>query len=169
MRLISILVLAALATISSLAVRPVQLPIQSPIQPKEQKQMNVKRITPVLYVNEIEPCLKFWVERVGFQATAEVPDGDKLGFASLQKGNIELMYQTFASQEKETPGWSKQFRGPSFLFIEVEDLNELMAAMKGVPVELPERTTFYGSREIGYRDPGGHLILFAEFKSAPKQ
>jgi len=131
--------------------------------------MNVKRITPVLYVKEIEPCVKFWVERAGFQVTAEVPDGDKLAFASLQKGSVELMYQTFASQEKEKPGYSTQFSGPTFLFIEVDDLDELMIAMKGVPVELPERTTFYGSRETGYRDPGGHVILFAEFKNAPKQ
>ena len=131
--------------------------------------MNVKRITPVLYVREIEPCLKFWVERAGFQTTAEVPDGDKLGFVALQKGNVELMYQTFASQEKETPGWSKQFSGPTFLFIEVDDLNVLMNAMKGVSVELPERTTFYGAREIGYRDPGGHVVLFAEFKNAQKE
>jgi uncharacterized glyoxalase superfamily protein PhnB len=131
--------------------------------------MNVKRITPVLYVKEIEPCLKFWVERAGFQTTAEVPDGDKLGFVALQKGNVELMYQTFASQEKDTPGWSKQFNGPTFLYIEVDDLNALINAMKGVTVELPERTTFYGARETGYRDPGGHVVLFAEFKNAQKK
>ena len=56
--------------------------------------MNVKRITPVLFVPEVEPCVKFWVERMGFQKTAEVPDGDKLAFAMLQKGSVELMYQT---------------------------------------------------------------------------
>ena len=131
--------------------------------------MNVKRITPVLYVKEIEPCLKFWVERAGFKSTAEVPDGDKLGFVALQKGSVEVMYQTFASQEKDTPGWSKQFNGPTFLYIEVDDLSALMNAMKGVTVELPERTTFYGAREIGYRDPGGHVILFAEFKAAQEE
>jgi uncharacterized glyoxalase superfamily protein PhnB len=164
----SILILT-LAAVSSFLAKPVQSPIQSSTQSKEQKPMNVKRITPVLYVEEIEPCLKFWVERAGFQTTAEVPDGDKLGFAALQKGNVELMYQTFASQEKDTPGWSKQFNGPTFLYIEVDDLNALINAMKGVTVELPERTTFYGAREIGYRDPGGHVILFAEFKNAQKE
>jgi uncharacterized glyoxalase superfamily protein PhnB len=168
MRISSILLLA-LAAVSSFLVKPVQSPTQSSIQSKEQKPMNVKRITPVLYVKEIEPCLKFWVERAGFQTTAEVPDGDKLGFVALQKGNVELMYQTFASQEKDTPGWSKQFSGPTFLYIEVDDLSALISAMKGVTVELPERTTFYGAREIGYRDPGGHVILFAEFKTAQKE
>lgn len=133
--------------------------------PKEAVPMNVKRITPVLYVEEIEPCLNFWVGRLGFQKTAEVPDGGKLAFVSLAKGSTEIMYQTFASQEKETPGWSKQFRGPSFLFIEVDTLDEVISSMKGVKVEIPERKTFYGSREIGYKDPGGHVVLFAEFSS----
>src|SRR5713101_1275078 len=41
------------------------------------KTMNVKRITPVLFVAEIEPCAKFWTERLGFQITAQVPEGGK--------------------------------------------------------------------------------------------
>ena len=49
--------------------------------------MNVKRITPVLFVSEVEPCVKFWVDRMGFQKTVEVPDGNKLAFAMLQKGS----------------------------------------------------------------------------------
>jgi hypothetical protein len=28
---------------------------------------------------------------------------------------------------------------------------------------VPERKTFYGSREIGVKDPAGHYIIFAEF------
>ena len=133
-------------------------------QSEEKKAMNVKRVTAVLYVNEIEPSLKFWVERVGFAATAEVPDGDKLGFASLQKGTAEVMLQTFASAEKDVAGSSKEFHGPTFLYVEVDDLEALKAKMQGVKVEIPERTTFYGAREIGYKDPGGHVVLFAEFK-----
>src|SRR5579862_8246848 len=110
MKLTSILALA-LAAVSGVFIGHIQS--VSTIPSKEQVHMNVKRITPVLYVKEIEPCVKFWVERAGFQVTAEVPDGDKLAFASLQKGSVELMYQTFASQEKEKPGYSTQFSGPT--------------------------------------------------------
>ncbi|HET9401919.1 MAG TPA: VOC family protein [Candidatus Acidoferrales bacterium] len=134
--------------------------------PKENSAMNVKRITPVLYVEEIEPCLPFWVDRLGFQKTAEVPDGGKLAFVALQKGATEIMYQTFASQEKELPGWSKQFRGSTFLFIEVDKLSSVITAMKGVKVEVPERNTPYSSHEVGYKDPAGHVVLFAEFPGA---
>ena len=40
--------------------------------------MNVKRITPVLLVNEIEPILPFWIDRLGFTKAIEVPTGARL-------------------------------------------------------------------------------------------
>lgn len=151
------MVLAVLA-VASLAASFVR---SNPIE--EKKPMNVKRVTAVLYVNEVEPSLKFWTDRVGFTATAEVPDGDKLAFASLQKGTAEVMLQSFASAEKDVAGSSKEFHGPTFLYVEVDDLDALKGRMQGVKVEIPERKTFYGAREIGYKDPGGHVVLFAEF------
>jgi len=65
--------------------------------------MNVKKITPVLLVKEIEPILPFWIDRLGFAKTIEVPEGNKLAFVSLQKGAVEVMYQTYASVEKDAP------------------------------------------------------------------
>jgi len=133
------------------------------------KTMIVKRITPILFVEEVEPCAKFWVERLGFQKTAEVPEGNKLGFVMLQKGNVELMYQSYASADKDVGAISKAVRkGPSFLYIEVDSLDEAISAVKGAEIVMPVRTTFYGSKEIGIKDPAGHFITFAEF-GAPTQ
>lgn len=128
--------------------------------------MNVKRITPVLYVKEIEPCAQFWIERLGFQQTVEVPEGDRLGFVILQKGDTEIMYQSFASAEKDAPTVAKEISGGrTFLYVEVDKLDELIAAMKGANVVLPERITFYGAREIGVKEPAGHMVVFAEMES----
>jgi hypothetical protein len=84
---------------------------------EEKYTMNVKKITPVLFVPEVEPCVKFWVERFGFEKTAEVPDGDKLAFALLQKANVELMYQSYASADKDVGSTISQVarKGPTFL------------------------------------------------------
>lgn len=137
------------------------LPGQS--KSKEMNTVNIKRVTPVLYVEEIEPCVKFWVERLGFEKTVEVPDGQRLGFVILQKGNIELMYQSFASAAKDVPALAKDVSGGrTFLYVEVDNLDELIAAMKGVNVVLPVRTTFYGAKELGVKDPAGHMIVFAQ-------
>src|SRR5258708_7039530 len=70
---------------------------------QEIKSMNVKRITPVLLVKDIEPVVPFWVDRLGFAKTVEVPNGSKLGFVAFQKGATEVMYQTYASVEKDAP------------------------------------------------------------------
>jgi uncharacterized glyoxalase superfamily protein PhnB len=130
---------------------------------------NVKKITPVLFAEEIEPCLTFWVERMGFTKTVEVPDGDKLGFAVLQKGSVELMYQSYASADKDVPALAAVVRsGPTFLYVEVENLDEVIAVLAGTEVVIPVRTTFYGAREIGVRDPAGHLVTFAQMGSPPQ-
>ncbi|HEX7958282.1 MAG TPA: VOC family protein [Terriglobales bacterium] len=135
----------------------------------EMKAVNVKRITPVLYAKEIEPCLEFWIQRLGFQKTVEVPDGDRLAFAIVQKGDVELMYQSIASAEKDAPAIAKDISGQrTFLYVEVARLDDVIAAIKGLNIVLPVRTTFYGAKEIGIKDPAGHMIVFAEMGAAPQ-
>jgi uncharacterized glyoxalase superfamily protein PhnB len=136
---------------------------------EEKKAMNVKKMTPVLFVNEIEPVLPFWADRLGFQKTAEVPEGNKLGFVILQKGNVELMYQTYASADKDMPSIAQAVRkGPTFLYVEVEKLDPVIEATKGADIYMPVRTTFYGAKEIGVKDPAGHFITFAQFSASPQ-
>jgi uncharacterized glyoxalase superfamily protein PhnB len=141
---------------------------QARVEPTR-KSMNVKRITPVLYVKEIEPCVAFWVERLGFRKTAEVPEGDRLGFVILQKDGLEIMYQSFASAEKDAPTAAKEINGGrTFLYIEVDRLQPVMDVMKDAHIVVPLRTTFYGAREIGVKDPAGHVIVFAEMTAPPQ-
>ena len=139
-------------------------------QSQEKTTMNVKRITPVLLVNEIEPQVPFWVGRLGFTKTIEVPDGAKLGFVAFQKGSAEVMYQTYASVEKDAPPsmGAAARKGPTYLYMEVDDLDAVLAAMKDVPKVMPERTAFYGMREFAVADPAGHFITFAQQATPPK-
>ena len=129
----------------------------------------VKKITAVLFVEKIEQVLSFWTEKLGFTKTIEVPGDAGLAFVALQSGTAEVMYQTFASADHDLPSISKEVRkGPTFLYLEVENLEAVKKAIKGAEVYLPERTTFYGAKEIGVKDPAGHFITFAEF-TAPAQ
>ncbi|HUI74513.1 MAG TPA: VOC family protein [Candidatus Acidoferrum sp.] len=129
--------------------------------------MATKKLTPVLFVEEIEPVIPFWAGSLGFQKTIEVPEGDRLGFVILQQGSVEVMYQTYASVEKDMPAIAPDVRkGPTFLYVEVDDLDAVKSAMQGADLYMPERTTFYGAREIGVRDPAGHFITFAQLAAA---
>jgi uncharacterized glyoxalase superfamily protein PhnB len=137
---------------------------------QEKNPMNVKRITPVLLVKEIEPLIPFWVDRLGFAKTIEVPDGNKLAFVTFQKGPAEVMYQTYSSVEKDAPKEisATAGKGPTYLYMEVDDLDVVLTAMKGVKLVMPVRTAFYGMREFSVQDPGGHFITFAQPVAPPK-
>ncbi|MGH7635196.1 MAG: hypothetical protein ACRENC_15780, partial [Gemmatimonadaceae bacterium] len=62
--------------------------------PRTAAPLTVQKLTPVLVVDAIEPCLSFWVDRLGFEKTVEVPEGNALGFVILVKDGIEVMYQS---------------------------------------------------------------------------
>jgi hypothetical protein len=127
----------------------------------------MEKLTPVLCVEAIEPCLEFWVDRLGFARTAEVPEGDRLGFVMLEKGKVEVMLQSRASIQKDVPGLAQgPFRSSGIaLYIEVADLALIRQAVAGYPVIVPERETFYGMREIGIRAPGDFSVVFAARKA----
>lgn len=123
----------------------------------------MKKLTPVIPVDAIEPCLPFW-ERLGFSRTVEVPAGDRLGFVILASGNVEIMYQSMASIAEDVPGMASLVRAGTPLYIEVERLSEVQNLLGDAPVVVPERTTFYGAREIYVQAPCGTVVGFAEHK-----
>lgn len=125
------------------------------------KESSKMKITPLIYAPAIEPSLKFWVDQLGFTKTVEVPDGDKLGFVILVKDNAELMIQSTASMEKDIPAMAAMARPAACLYIEVSDFDDLVKRLGAAPVVVPVRTTFYGMKEIGVREPGGNIVLFA--------
>lgn len=143
-----------------------------------QEKSVMKKLTPVIIVDQIEPCLPFWIERLGFQKTAEVPEGEKLGFIMLDKGDVQVMYQTRSSIAKDlgtavapsghsASGSVNLSKDLMTLYIQVEKLDLVIAALKGIEVVVPERKTFYGAREFGVREPAGIVVVFAEFAKQP--
>ena len=129
--------------------------------------MTVSKITPILFAEEIEPCLKFWVERLGFEKTIDVPDGNKLAFAILAKNGVELMYQTFASAEKDVPRFRRRSARDHRSYMSRWRISTRSSAeLNGAEVMMPVRTTFYGAKEIGIKDPAGHILIFAQMAVA---
>jgi hypothetical protein len=127
--------------------------------------VQIGKSTPVLFVDAIEPSLPFWQERLGFQRTVEVPDGDRLGFVILTNGTVELMYQTVAMLHRDSAAHAAIFHDDkTFLFLEVGKIDAVAKALHGFEIVMPRRETFYGSTEIGYREPGGHCVTFAQMK-----
>ncbi len=128
---------------------------------------SVKKLSPILTVEAIEPELGFWVDRLGFQKTVEVPEGDLLGFAIVERDGMEVMLQTHSSVKADDAGLAAELTGgASCLYLEVADLGSVLERLDGVPVVVPKRDTFYGATEVFVRSPGGHVIGLAQMKES---
>jgi hypothetical protein len=128
----------------------------------------IKKITPVLIVDRIEPLLPMW-DALGFARAAEVPHGDALGFVILTRDGVEIMYQTFDSVRGDEANVLEGARaiGASAVFIEVADLDALKAQIpNGTEIIAASRKTFYGSTETIIRDAAGNVITFAQFAAS---
>ena len=130
--------------------------------------VKLNKLSPVLVVDAIEPCLPFWVDRLGFAKIAEVPEGNRLGFVILQKDGIEVMYQSRESVRKDIPAMANVPAGgttissPLTAFSIVADVAAIEKAVKGLEIVVPRRKTFYGADEIGVREPGGNAVIFGQ-------
>jgi len=120
------------------------------------------KITPILFVDAIEPSLEFWVGRLQFEKTVEVPEGSKLGFVILKKGESEIMLQTRDSIKKDAGTASPAVLSmTSSLYIEVDNFADALERVQGSEVLVPQRDAFYGMREIYVREPGGQIVGIA--------
>ena len=63
------------------------------------------------------------------------------------------MYQTRATVMKDAPVLADVPMGGSMLFVEVDDLDAVAAALGDTEYVVPRRKTFYGAVEITVREP----------------
>jgi hypothetical protein len=131
---------------------------------KEHTMALVTRATPILHVQRVEPSITFWVERLGFEKTVEVPEGDHIGFVLLASGATTLMYQTYAGMKGDaaSPLAKAADQGPTFVFLEVPDIKAIVTAMEGADVVVPMHLSAYGAKELVVREPGGHYVIFSQ-------
>lgn len=119
----------------------------------------MKKLSPVLVVDAIEPCLPFW-EALGFTRSFEMAEGAGIGFVMLSKDEVTVMYQTRASVKADiAPLAGERFLAD--LYIEVDDLDAIERALPKAPRVIPRRTTDYGAEEVWLRDPAGNVVGFS--------
>ena len=123
----------------------------------------IDKSTPILHVKTVEPSVRFWTERFGFKTTIEVPEGDHVGFAAIESGPIELMYQTHEGMKDASAPLAKAAdQGPSFIFMEVPDIQAVINALNGAEIVQGLRDTPYGAKEVVAKEPGGHFVIFSQ-------
>jgi uncharacterized glyoxalase superfamily protein PhnB len=142
---------------------PVWAAVSAANSVKENATM-INKSTPILHVKHVEPSLKFWHERFGFKTTIQVPEGDHIGFAAIEKGGIELMFQTYEGMKGDADNALARAadQGPSFIFMEVPDINNTIEALKSADIVQGLHESPYGAKEVVAREPGGHFVIFSQ-------
>lgn len=129
----------------------------------------INKSTPILHVKAVEPSLTFWTERFGFNTTIQVPEGDHTGFAAIDNGTVELMYQTYEGMKGDGPLSQAAEQGPSFIFMEVPDIHAIRGSLQETEIVQEIHGTPYGAKEIIAKEPGGHYVIFSQLPTQTNQ
>lgn len=141
-----------------------QITIKKDQSPKNEEDNMFKKLTTNLIVTDVNKSINFYKDVLGFTITATVPDSGKFDFAILAYNEIELMFNSQAVVEKDTPGmYDTKIGGTVAFFYEVKDVDFLYQKVKPhceIVKEMHE--TFYGTKEFYFRDLDGYVLGFAE-------
>ena len=125
--------------------------------------MKVTRATAVLLADRVE-ATRDWFMKLGFTVFVDIPEDDHVGFALLEKDGVQVMVETRANKnEPEVLRERMKAARNTMLFVEVDDLDAVIAKLEGSKVLVPRHKTFYGSEEQSYEEPGGNTVTFAKF------
>lgn len=129
------------------------------LAPTAPPRTKFRRMSSVFLVDRIEPCLDFWVDRLGFEIRLRVDGDESLDFAILGRDDVEVMYRTLSSIQQASPGLVDGGHQPwVVLYVEVADLELLLPRLEGLEVVVPLRETITGNREIFVREPSGRVV-----------
>jgi len=127
--------------------------------------MKYQKLTPNLVVRDVAASVNFYCSVLGFQPGMKVPDDPPYVFASVIMDKVEIFFNDHKAVEEDYPGLvSRPIGGTLTLFIEVEGIEEVLAAVQksAAKIIMPLKQQFYGMREFAFEDPEGWIVTIAE-------
>jgi uncharacterized glyoxalase superfamily protein PhnB len=132
---------------------------------KEGDTMKFQKLTPNLVVRDVAASMEFYRSVLGFQTAITVPDQAPYVFGSVTNGAVEIFFNDQKAVAEDYPALgAKPIGGSLTLFIEVEGIEEVLAAVKKsrAKITMPLKQQFYGMREFAFEDLEGWEITIAE-------
>jgi len=117
----------------------------------------VHELVPLLFVDDIQSCVAFYIEKLAFTMQAKwEPDG-KLTWCKLRRDGSAIMLQKAC--EEDGPAGARG-RGIIFYF-NCHDVDAMYAELvaRDLIVNLP-KVAFYGEKQLSLRDPDGYSLCF---------
>jgi catechol 2,3-dioxygenase-like lactoylglutathione lyase family enzyme len=116
---------------------------------------NVKRISPMLAVADMDETIRFYEDALGFKALKTSPE-----YSIVERDGQTIHFQKAASEEV-----MKCVRGHTEIYIEVSGIDLLWEHVKNFKNRYKVRDLFvreYGMTEFHIEDPNGCLVVVGE-------
>ena len=122
--------------------------------------IKVRSAVPTFLVADVAATARWYVENLGFTMAGHVPRDEPYVYASLMRGNAELMLLNLAEYQK--PDLTAQ--RPDGLwdaYIRMSGVRNLSETVEGKPfVRMGLTKQSYGDLEFEVRDPNGYILVF---------
>jgi len=117
--------------------------------------MRLHNLSPMLYTNDIEESVDFYVRQLGFECKALEAEQ---GWASVKLGDIRIMFSR--------PNAHMYFEHPFFtgsFYFNMDNVADLWDKLKDeVQICYPLEDFEYGMREFAVYDNNGYLLQFGQ-------
>jgi uncharacterized glyoxalase superfamily protein PhnB len=120
----------------------------------------IRSAVPTFLVADVSSTARWYATNLEFHTAGVVPDHEPYAYASLQRGQAEIMLLALADYQK--PDLSA--RRPSGLwdaYIRADGVHKLYQTVEGQHfIRMPLTHEPYGDWEFEVRDPNGYVLVF---------
>jgi uncharacterized glyoxalase superfamily protein PhnB len=127
--------------------------------------MKFQKLTPNLVVRDVAASMGFLPLRAWVPARNHGPRAASLRLRIGYRRRVEIFFNDQKAVAEDYPALgAKPIGGSLTLFIEVQGIEEVLAAVKksSAKITMPLKQQFYGMREFAFEDPEGWVITIAE-------
>ena len=122
----------------------------------------MESISPNIFVKDMNQTIEFY-KMLGFELIMNVPEKTPFDWAMMKNGNVNFMFQTFASIGDTLPDISRNDGGSLLLYIQIKNIRNFFESVKDkVTIITPLEKAFYGATEFSLKDNNGYVLTFAE-------
>ena len=122
----------------------------------------MESISPNIFVRDMNQTIEFY-KILGFELIMNVPEQAPFDWAMMKNGNVNFMFQTFASIGETLPEISRNDGGSLLLYIQIKNIRKFFeAVIDKVTIVVPLEKAFYGATEFSLKDNNGYVLTFAE-------
>lgn len=126
----------------------------------------LKKLTLNIMVKDVDKTVEFYKDILTcFELVDSESSGEKLDWALVRCGNIQIMFESKESMASSYPLLlGKDVGGSILIYIEMEGIKDLYKHIKDrVTIVKGLEDTSYGMKEFSILDCNGFLIVFAEW------